>query len=389
MKVLIINSVCGTGRICLELARMVSKQGGEAVIAYGRGSGIPDETGVQTHRIGTNLDVCLHGLKTRLTDAHGFGSRRATKKFIRWMRQYDPDVIHLHNLHGYYLHIGLLFRALAEMKKPIIWTLHDFWPLTGHCAHYDGGDCGKWKTGCGNCPRKRAYPASWLLDRSRKNYREKKRLFSMPERMTLVTPSAWFAGEVGRSFLGQYPILAIHNGIDTNVCYPENGKNCGKVVLGVANIWDEHKGLDTMMRLRSLLGEEWQMVLVGLSEKQIARLPRGITGICRTKKAEELAAWYRAADVYVNASTGEAMGMTTAEAISCGTPVASFDAGAAAEIVGANGIVAPYGDVDALADAVREIDTRGRKPYRVDCGRFTAEKQYEQYWKLYQQLGEK
>ena len=391
-----VNTVCGTGstgRICLELARRVRAQGGEAAIAYGRGTALVDD--VKTYRIGRDLDVWAHGLLTRLLDAQGFGSRRATEKLVAWIREYDPDVIHLHNLHGYYLHLGILFEALADLGKPILWTLHDCWAFTGHCTHYESAGCGKWETGCFRCGQKGAYPASRFLDGSRRNYQKKKRLFTMPKHMVLVTPSLWLAGEVKRSFLGGYPVRTLYNGIDGKVFHPVESGFTGfvgikgrKIALSVANVWDEHKGLDTLLRLPELLGEDWQVVLVGLTERQMASLPPRVVGIGHLDRPEDLARWYVAADVYVQASRGESMGMAMAEAISCGTPVAAFDATATAEILGKNGIAVASGDGDALAEAVRLLGARGKEPYRVDCGRFEAGKQYEGYLQLYRQMKE-
>ena len=150
MKVLMINSVCGirsTGRICTDIAEELEKQGHDVKIAYGRET-VPEKYQKYAVRIGTDLDVKLHGIKTRLFDRHGFGSKRATKKFIKWVEEYDPDVIHLHNLHGYYINIKILFDYLKKANKKVVWTLHDCWAFTGHCTHFDFVGCNKWKCKC-------------------------------------------------------------------------------------------------------------------------------------------------------------------------------------------------------------------------------------------------
>lgn len=391
MKVWMINSVCGvgsTGRLCAALAESLRAAGHDGRVAYGRGTA-PEEYAV---RIGSELGVRIHGAQARFFDCAGFGSRRATRKMIARLEEYDPDVIHLHNLHGYYLDVHTLFAYLERSKKPVVWTLHDCWAFTGHCAHYSAAGCCKWREQCGRCPQKKQYPASWLRDGSADNYRRKKRLFTAPENMTVVTPSAWLAQQVRESFLGKYPIEVIHNGVDLSVFHDRPnelrrryGLKRQKIALGVASVWTESKGLGHMLRLSELLGTAWTVVLVGLTAKQIAALPDRVLGIARTEEARELAAWYSAADVYVNASAEETMGMTTAEAISCETPVAAFDTTATPEIVGENGIVVRSGDVAALAEAVRRIEARGKAAFRRDNDRFASARQCGAYMDLYRQ----
>mgnify|MGYP000231854880 FL=1 len=157
MKVLMINVVCGirsTGRICTDLAIALEKQGHEVRIAYGRET-VPEQFQKYAVRIGTDLDVKLHGIKARLFDRAGFGSRKATEKFIEWVKKYDPDIIHLHNIHGYYIDVERLFKYLRTCGKKIIWTLHDCWSFTGHCVYFDYIVCDKWKNGCFYCPQKK------------------------------------------------------------------------------------------------------------------------------------------------------------------------------------------------------------------------------------------
>ena len=253
MKVLQINSVCGirsTGRICTDLAEVLEQNGHECKIAYGRES-VPEKYKKYAVRIGSDKDVKIHALQSRIFDNTGFGSRRATEKFIEWVKEYNPDVIHLHNIHGYYINIDVLFNYLAEAGKPVIWTLHDCWSFTGHCAHYSYIKCDKWKKGCFNCPLRRSYPASFFFDSSKENWVRKKNLFNNVKKMMLVTPSEWLAKQVEQSFLNKYPIKVIPNGIDLNVFKPtpsefrkKHGLEGKKIVLGVASAWGQKKGLD-------------------------------------------------------------------------------------------------------------------------------------------------
>lgn len=394
MKVLMINVVCGTGstgRICTDLAQVLETRGHEVKIAYGRGT-VSEAFRRYAVRIGSNLGVNCHAAQARLLDNMGFGSWADTKRFLRWVEDYDPDVIHLHNLHGYYLHIGLLFDYLKKSGKPVLWTLHDCWTFTGHCAHYSAAGCDKWLRGCHHCPVKKDYPARLLFDRSEKNYAEKKRLFTGLQRMQLVTPSSWLAEEVRKSFLSKYPVTPIPNGIDLKVFCPSQGdfrERYGigdqKIVLGVASMWEPRKGLAVFCRLAELLGEDYRVVLIGLRPEQLQKLPPAVIGIERTDSVRALAEAYTAADVFVNPSTEETMGMTTVEALACGTPVVTSDKTAVPEVVtAATGIVVSGGPED-YADAIRRISC-DPDACIARAAEYEKEKQYLLYCELYDKL---
>lgn len=348
MKVLQINSVCGirsTGRICTDLAEVLEQNGHECKIAYGRET-VPEKYQKYAVRIGSDFDVKLHALQSRIFDNAGFGSRRATEKFIEWVKEYDPDVIHLHNIHGYYINIEILFNYLAKVDKPIIWTLHDCWAYTGHCAYYSYVKCDKWKAGCYNCPQKKRYPSSLLLDASKKNWQKKKALFTSVKNMTLVTPSKWLANEVKQSFLSKYPVKVIPNGIDLNVFKPtpsnfreKNGLVGKKIILGVASIWDKRKGLDDFIKLSKILDDNYKIVLVGLSENQVNNLPKNILVISRTNNVLELAEIYTAADVFFNPTYEDNYPTVNLEAQACGTPVITYRTGGSVESVPEKNIV--------------------------------------------------
>lgn len=328
MKYLFISEVAGTGstgRIAAEQCRTLMAQGHQCLLAYGRfHNGCPD---VPTYRIGSKAGVCLHALQARLLDDAGFGSRAATRRFLKRVREYDPDVIWLHNVHGYYVHIGLLFDYLHTCGKEIHWMLHDCWAFTGHCAYFDYCGCDRWKTGCHDCPEKKKYPASLLLDNSRRNYREKKRLFTGIPNLSLTVPSQWLADRVAGSFLKEYPVEVVPNRVNREVFRPTPGdfrERYGltdrKIVLGVANVWDARKGLSDFVALSRMLDSCFRIVLIGLSPKQIKSLPGEILGLPRTHSARELAEAYTAADVFVNPSVEETFGITSLEAACCGTP---------------------------------------------------------------------
>ena len=345
MKVLMINSVCGirsTGRICTDLADILEKDGNECKIAYGRET-VPEKYKKYAVRIGSDMDVNLHGAKARMLDASGFGSRKATEKFIMWVKEYDPDIIHLHNIHGYYINLEMLFNYLKVCGKKIVWTLHDCWSFTGHCTHFDYVGCEKWKTACSNCAQIREYPASLFLDNSKKNYQKKKTLFTGIPDMTIVAPSHWLAGLVKQSFLAEYPVEVINNGIDLSVFKPtpsefreKNNLKNKKIILGVASVWNKRKGFDDFVRLSEMLDDSYRIVLVGLNEKQLKTIPKNILGIVRTNSTTELAEIYSAADVFVNPSVEEVMGLTTVEALACDTPVIVYNKTAVPEVVDAS-----------------------------------------------------
>ena len=541
MKVLMINVVCGirsTGRICTDIATELEAQGHEVKIAYGRET-VPPEFEHYAVRIGSDFDVKVHGAKARLFDGCGFGSKKATIEFVKWIEDYNPDVIHLHNLHGYYINIEILFNYLKTCGKRIIWTLHDCWAFTGHSAYCDAANCDRWKSGCHDCKNIKEYPLSYI-DRSRINWGRKKELFRCIPNMTIVTPSDWLAKLVKESFLKEYDVKVIHNGIDTKKFQPLNndlkeslgitgkiivvinttvniasqqmplysklsellgedytilvyginreqirrlpeqiigiektpsrkeldyicsagtaildftgnenrsisrtnahllplGKAsgnrldnsniiedmepeavkkvveriieisskdntvgeasgsgfwesrynqnlCGKfVILGVAAIWDERKGLKDFIKLRDRLDERYQIVLVGLTEEQIRSLPKGIMGMGKTNSTKELAQLYSLADIYVNPTYEDNYPTTNLEAISCGTPVITYNTGGSPESAKShNGVIVDKGRVDAVVGAINDyLRIKPENPVHnldlISIDKNTAIKQY-------------
>lgn len=340
-KLLQINVVANsgsTGRIAEDIGKLAIKKGWESWIAYGRGKPQSESNLI---RIGDDLDMYLHGLESRLFDNHGLASKTITRDFLKKIIEISPDVIHLHNIHGYYLNYPILFDFFKKYKGRIIWTLHDCWSYTGHCAYYSYAKCNKWKNGCFNCPQHNQYPASWIIDNSKNNYLLKKKYFSNIPNLSIVTVSKWLESEVKQSFLKNYPIYTIYNGVDQEVFYPKqnnylNKKSPEKIILGVANVWDRRKGLDDLIKLHQLLPDNFKIILVGLSQKQISQLPQGMIGIRRTDNIEQLAHLYSIADIYINTSVEETLGMTTIEAMSCGTPCIVYNTTACPEVIPEN-----------------------------------------------------
>ena len=400
MKLLQINTTLNTtstGRITEEIGLCAMVHGFDSYVACRRVGQIGSRS--QTIKIGSNFDRYLHGFKTRLLDRHGFGSKRSTQRLIKKIRKIDPDVIGLHNLHGYYLNIKILFGYLKKVQKPVVWTFHDCWPFTGHCVYFDRVSCEKWKTECRNCPMKTFYPASYGLDQSNRNFHDKKRLFTALNNLTIVTPSHWLRELVEKSFLADYPVEVIHNGIDLEVFRPgrdhlpeEVQKLKKKIILGVASVWDDRKGLAEFEKLAPLLDEQYQVVLVGLSEAQIRELPKTIIGIARTENVQQLASLYSAAEVFVNPTFSDNFPTTNIEALACGTPVVTYNTGGSPEAIDEEtGVVVNQGDVEALKKAIEKTSNRGGATYQQKCrqhalNHFNKDDRFLDYLKLYEKM---
>lgn len=406
MRVLQINTVCGNGsvgRITVDISHALEKTGDECLIAYGRRTA---PQGVDAWRFGTNLDMGIHVLHTFFRGEHGFASKKQTKRLIEKIQEYAPDVVHLHNIHGFYLDVEQLFGYLRQAGKPVVWTLHDCWAFTGHCAYFDYAGCEKWKTQCEGCPLYRsAYPYALFHDNSEDNFNRKKRLLSacrIPG-LTLVTPSKWLAGLVKESYLKDYPIRVINNGIDLNQFRPDvEGAGCVDrdrlglgnkfIILGVANMWEERKGYPCFVKLAEQLGEGFQVILLGLDKKRLRGLPKNILGLPRTDSVRELACFYAMADVYVNATLEDNFPTTNLEALACGTPVITFATGGSVESVdGTCGRIVPKGDLEGLERAVLGIKENpvSREACRKKALQYDKYERFWEYVSLYRELKER
>ncbi|WP_138429455.1 glycosyltransferase [Fodinibius saliphilus] len=398
MKILQINSsvnTTSTGRIAEEIGQALQKQGHESFIASKK-VGPGGSTSNLIH-LGNKYDEYAHALKTRLFDRHGFGSKRTTQAFLRKLKEISPDVIGLHNLHGYYLNVEGLFNYLKEVQKPVVWTLHDCWPFTGHCSFFDYVSCEKWKTECRNCPLSDKYPASWFMDQSRRNFYHKKKLFNGIQDLTIITPSQWLATLVKQSFLGGYAVEVINNGIDLEKFWPTNADNINnrynlfgkKVLLGVASVWDRRKGLKYFLELSKKLDDSFKIILVGLPEVEINRLPENIIGIQRTESLEELVSFYSVADVFVNPTLVDNFPTTNLEALACGTPVITFDTGGSPESIDEDtGMVVEKGNLKKLLEAIKVVCSKSER-YREACRNraithYDKKERYYDYVNLYE-----
>lgn len=345
MRVLFINTVFGkgsTGRIIKELGEAIEETGGEYKVAYGRGEVTDQE---HTYFIGSKADRYIHAGLSRITDRAGFFSKGCTNELIEFIREYSPDIIHLHNLHGYYINLPVLFKYLsAEFKGKVVWTLHDCWAFTGHCTYYSFAKCDAWKNECKNCPQKNEYPTSILVDSSKKNQTEKLMLINaIKEKLTVVTVSEWLRGEVEKSQIQCSDLLCIHNGIDVDRFRPVQSSIRTKYNIGnkymflcVSDGWDTRKGIETVIELSKNIDDNSCIVMIGLEKTQLKELPDNIIGMERTWNQDELVEFYSTADVLFNPSKEETFGLVTAEAMACGTPAIVFNVTACPEIVGNN-----------------------------------------------------
>lgn len=398
MRVMQINSVPygSTCRVMLGICRAARLQAIHCDTASGYSTHPAKDLPGEHYCIGGPAGKALHMTLARLTGLNGCFSLLATLRLIGQIRRERVDLLHFHNLHGWYVHLPLLMRYVKRRRLPVVWTLHDCWAFTGQCAHYTAVGCQRWKSGCGRCMQKQVYPQS-AIDLSRRMYRAKQRWFASLPDAVLVTPSQWLARQVSQSFLSGLPVRVIPNGIDCDAFQPTPGGLAAgdrHVVLGVANGWTRQKGLDTMIELAGRLGCSYQLVLVGTDSRTDLQLPSGILSIHRTSDAVELARLYTAAEVFVNPTREDTFPTVNLEALACGTPVITFDAGGSAECIDETcGLAVAPGDVNALENAIRRVCTE--KPFSAQsCIRrarqFDQKTAYAAYLALYRQkAGEK
>lgn len=383
-----------TGRIAEGIGKAALAAGWRSEIAFGRHPRAPAS---ETIDLGDRLGTLVHVVVIRLADRQGLHSRRATMRLVQSLERLRPDVIHLHNLHGYYLDYPLLFRHLRAIGRPVVWSLHDCWTFTGHCCYFDAAGCTKLVDGCHCCPLIRTYPASLLANRSAGNWADKRRAFADMPRLRLVTPSRWLAAQAAESFLGHHSCDMIPYGIDLEAFRPMPDGDLLRryplerrhLVLAVASEWDPRKGLDHVVALRPLLPRDtFDLAIVGVNAKEASRLPSGIIPIRRTDSTDELAALYSRATAFVNLTLADNFPLTNLEALACGTPVVTYDSGGSPEAIdaGTGGAVA-RGDVAAAARAIERIAEEDRAAARTRCRErsnvmFRVETQYDRYVNL-------
>lgn len=398
MRVVQINGGAkgSTGKIMMGIAEVARAQGHEVMCASpitttNRDAG--EDCGY--YRIGTFNSRRVNVALARITGFNGCFAWFETYKLLKKIDEFKPDIIHLHNLHDSYINLPMLFSYIKKHNVPTVWTLHDCWAFTGQCPHFTMVKCDKWKAGCYGCPQYKEYPAS-LYDNTKKMWQLKKKWFSGVKNMTIVTPSEWLAGLARESYLKQYPIEVINNGIDLNVFKPTHSnfrKQYGipgdkYIVLGVSFAWGYRKGLDCFVEMAEKLGEQYQIVLVGTDDEIDKNLPHNIISIHRTQNQKELAEIYSAADVFVMPTREENYPTVNMEAIACGTPVVTFDTGGSPEMLDdKTGIVVEANDIEATKKAIKDICEKKRcndEEYIVAYSKnFDMKKRFAEYIELY------
>jgi putative colanic acid biosynthesis glycosyltransferase len=383
VRILQINSIANsgsTGRITEEIGNVLLAHGHESYIAYGRGHA---KSSSNLIKIGNKRDVYLHGAYTLLTDKHGFASSRATQKFIEKIEKIRPDLIALHNLHGYFINLPILFKYINSVNIPIVWTLFDCWAFTGHCSYFDDINCIKWQTYCEKCPKYKNYPTSWL-DNSSQNFENKKQLFTSVKKMELITHSKWLGDLVKQSFLKNYSANVTPSAINLDLFKPISSDlrerfNLGnkKIILGCASTWSSRKGYHDFIKLVQFLNNDFQVIMIGLNQEELKGLPKNIIGFKRTESIEELAQWYSLAFVFVNPTTQDNFPTTNLESLACGTPVITYDTGGSPEAIDAStGFVVEKGNVSGIVEKIYQLDAMDYDMISIAC-RARAERLYD------------
>lgn len=401
MKTVLINS-CNfgsTGNIMLEIAETAENGGYTATVCYPQSRDNSRKQKEKDLIIGTRFSRNIHLMLAEITGLNGCFSYFSTMKLLKKLDKLKPDIIHLHNLHNCYINLSLLFKYIKKHNIKTVWTLHDCWAFTGHCPHFDMIGCDKWKTGCYSCPQYKEYPKS-LFDNSKIMYRLKRKWFSGVKNMTIVTPSEWLASLVKESYLKDYPVKVINNGIDLNVFKPTESDFRKKyalenkyIVLGVAFGWGRRKGLDVFVELaRRLDKEKYKVVLVGTDDNVDKLLPENIISIHRTQNQTELAEIYTAADVFANPTREENYPTVNMESVACGTPVVTFNTGGSPEMLDETcGAAVAKDDNDAMYNEIIRICEA--KPYSMEaCIKkakgFDKNEKFGEYIRLYEVLNE-
>lgn len=398
-KLVQINATCNwgsTGRIAEQIGLLARTDGWDCYIVHG--ARYVRKSELNAIPVGSKFDDTLHAVKSKFLGGHGLGSIVATRNLVKQLQDINPDIVHLHNIHGYYINYPVLFKYLSEANISVVWTLHDCWSMTGHCTHFDSIGCDRWKTGCYDCPQKKAQYGTILLNRAKRNYCLKKRWFTSVKNLTIVPVSKWMSTIVRESYLKNASIRVINNGIDLQVFKPQQIDLHTKlhipkdkvILLGVATDWDEEKGLDEFIRLSAV--PNYQIILIGLTKEQVSKMPKGMIAIERTSSQRELVEYYSGADMLVNPTYNDTFPTVNIEALACGTPVVTYRTGGSPEILSPEtGIVVDRGDYEALVGAIETCCKNGKAHYSEACVKrahdnFNKDERFRDYIKLYEEL---
>lgn len=396
MKILEINQVNfgSTGHIMLQIADLATKKGHEVICSfYARRNKDKDKNCIY---IGNKISHNIHKKLYRKTGNNGCYSKISTWNFLRKVKKFDPDLIHIHNLHNCYINLPMLFDYIKKNNKKVVWTLHDCWSFTGQCPYFTAVGCEKWKTGCHDCEQINRYP-SCSVDRTDKMWNRKKEWFTGVQNLTIVTPSQWLADLAKQSFLKDYPVKVINNGINLDVFKPtesdfrtKHNLEDKKIILGVASVWEVRKGLDVFIELSKRLDDRYKIVLVGTNDEVDKKLPEGIISIHRTSNQKELAELYTAADVFFIPTREDNFPTVNMESLACGTPVLTFNTGGSPEMVDeATGVVLMNEDIASVEQAVISMCESGKYSKEACTERakqYDSGLKYNEYLSLFENI---
>lgn len=410
----VIRKITSTGRIAQEIGEQIIDNGGKSYIAFSAGRDSVNslskrrEKLIERNRstlipIGNKISVVSHWLATRLFDQHGLSSINATKIFIEQIQEIEPDIVHLHNLHGYYINYPILFHYLKTSDIPVIWTIHDCWAFTGHCHYYSAIECEKWRTGCENCSQIHNFPSSWLIDKSAENYSKKKSVFNSlkKDKLLLIGVSQWMSSQLSQSLFSDINQMTIYNGIDIEIFSPcdsesvkktkekYNISHSKKIILAVANHWDQYKGIYDLLKIASNLNSSEVLVIVGKYPKIIHQNNMIFLGEIYNQR--ELARIYSMANVLINPTYQDNFPTVNIEALACGTPVITYNTGGSIECIDSkNGAWVKKGDFRHMLNEARKFNY---KDYQIKdyCRKYAEERynridRYDEYIKLYKLL---
>lgn len=392
MKVVQINSVCdsgSTGKICVAISKLLTENNIENYILYASGkSSYP--LGI---RYMSSIQVKIQALISKILGNYGFESRMATRRLIKMIDSIKPDIVQLHNLHGHNVNLEILFSHLKRKNIKIFWTFHDCFAFTAYCMYFDMTGCNKWMGGCEKCPQRKKY--SWFFDRSKWLYEKKKKALSGLD-LTIITPSQWLSNLTKKSFLKEYPVKVIYNGIDLSLFVPSKSDFRQKysipeykaIILGVANKWEKRKGLDFFINLSYALdADNYQIVLVGTNDNVDKLLPENIISIHKTSNQKELAQIYSAADLFFNPTREDNFPTVNIEALSCGTPVLTFKTGGSPEVIDETcGLVLENDDIETIVGSIENVIENklfSRENCLLRAKKFNSNDRFNEYINLY------
>ena len=402
-KIIQINTALNSGshgRIVEQISSRAAQEGFETTIVHG--ARYVNKSQFADIQVTTKTQEKLNGVRSMLFDAHGLGLRCATKSLIAKLEAIKPDIVHLHNIHGYYLNYQILFEYLAKTGVPVVWTLHDCWSMTGHCSQFENYHCDKWKTQCHDCQYLMDWYPRSIIDRSKRNYELKKQCFTSVKNMMIVPVSHWLEDIVKQSFLAKYPIQVIHNGVDLlsfrpiiptsfrpSVASGEISSN-KFTILGVASNWDNDKGVQEFIKLSN--NPDYQVIMIGVKDELKKKLPQNIIAVSRTNNQSELAEYYSMADVFVNPTYKDTFPTVNLEALACGTPVITYKTGGSPEsITPETGIVVEKGNFELLCEAIETVHRNGKNYYSTSCREraekfYNKDERFKDYIELYENI---